>query len=47
VDLVVALVDFVNLTPVLRRAVAKGAELSGPLEETLEILAAEEHRGGR
>ncbi len=47
VDLVVSLQDFVNLRPVLRRAVARGAELTAPLHETLAILAAEEYRGVR
>jgi CheY-like chemotaxis protein len=47
VDLVVSLQDFVNLRPVLRRAVARGAELTAPLHETLAILAAEEYRGAR
>ena len=47
VDLVVSLSDLMNLKPVLRRAVARGIELNGPLNETLAILNAEERRGMR
>jgi len=47
VDLVVSLADFVNLKPVLRRAVARGAELTAPLHEALAIQALEERNGIR
>ncbi len=47
VDLVVSLADFANLRPVLRRAVARGGELTAPLHEVLGILASEERRGLR
>lgn len=47
VDLVVALGDLLNLKPVLRRAVARGAELCAPLHEALSIVAAEERHGTR
>src|SRR4051812_42902636 len=40
VDLVVSLADLANLKPVLRRAVARGAELCSPLDEALSILLA-------
>jgi hypothetical protein len=42
-----SLVDFVNLKPVLRRAVARSAELCSPLQEALAIMLAEERNGIR
>jgi CheY-like chemotaxis protein len=47
VDLVVSLVDLINLKPVLRRTVARAAELNAPLHEVLATLAAEERNGLR